>query len=142
VQPPARYPHPANHALLQALQARSEPARGSGYDLDGFELHAHPDLCDHLYALNPHCKEAAYGYPVLATERGILFAVAIGTSFLALRLADRERAAAVDQGGRAFAEAGTDWVSVEAWGVEAARLKDLAKAALACAEEIARSGTT
>lgn len=136
-----KYPHPANAALLAFLEKQavhSDSRNKSTYDLDEFELHTHPDLCEHLYGLNPWCKGAAYGIPVLATDRGVLFAMARGTSTLALRLAETDRAAAIGHGGRDFAEAGPDWVAFEAWRVDGATLKDLAKAALAGAVAIGR----
>ncbi len=134
-----KFPHPANAALLAFLERQAVPSDSrnkSNYDLDEFELHTHPDLCEHLYSLNPWCKGAAYGVPVLATDRGVLFAMARGTSTLALRLAGTDRAAAIESGGRDFTEAGPDWVAFEAWRVDGAALKDLAQAALAVAVSI------
>lgn len=129
-----KFPHPANAALLRHFKNRATPAtprNKSNYDIDEYELHTHPDLVEHLWDLNRHCKAAAYGYPVLASDKGVVFGVAAGTSFLALRLEGRDRAAAIEQGGKAFREAGRNWVSFEAWRFDGPRLKEWVRAALA-----------
>ena len=107
--------HPLNAPLLAMLRKQGVKGSGDAYDLDGWQLHTHPDLCDHLQSLNRACAKGAFGVPVLANDRGLLFAVARGTSFLAFRLPEPERSEAKAAGGKDFPEAGEEWVSVEAW---------------------------
>ncbi len=133
MSPRDRFPHPANAALLAHLEKKPGPAK-TEYRLEGYELHAHPDLMDHLYPLNPCCKASAYGYPVLAGAGGIIFAVAMGTSFLAFRLGEDER----PKGGTPFPEAGPGWAAVDPWRTEAKTLSALCRAAHAAA--VAGSG--
>ena len=71
VEPSERFAHPRNAALLEHLKKTAVKGKGDGYDLDGYQLHTHPDLGDHLQALNRACYEGAYGTPVLANDRGI-----------------------------------------------------------------------
>ncbi len=107
--------HPKNAALESLLRKQGVQGTGDVYDLDGWQLHTHPDLCDHLQSFNRHCYRGAYGVPVLANDRGLFFAVAMGTSFVAFLLPEPERSEAMAVGARAFPDAGNDWVSVEAW---------------------------
>jgi hypothetical protein len=133
-----RYAHPRNAALLKALQKTAVKGKGDVYDLDGYELHTHPDLCDHLQALNRPCYGGAYGVPVLANDRGVIFAVAHGTSFLAFRLPEPEQSAAKAAGGKDYADAGDDWISVEAWRTDKDVLTKWCRAAHAYANSIAK----
>lgn len=109
---------------LQEL-LRNQGVKGTGdvYDLDGWQLHAHPDLCDRLQSLNPHCYRGAYGVPVLATDRGVPFAFAMGTSTLAFRLPGDQAE------GRPFPDAGPDWVAVDPWKTDVETLKRWCRAA-------------
>ena len=118
---------PQNATLHALLQKQGVKGTGDVYDLDGWQLHTHPDLCERLQSLNPHCYRGAFGVPVLATDRGVWFGVAIGTSTLALRLPPDEAKAA---GGRDFPNAGPDWVSVDPWQTDLDTLKRWARAAL------------
>ena len=86
--------HPLNAPLLTMLRKQGVKGSGDAYDLDGWQLHTHPDLCDHLQSLNRACYRGDFGVPVLANARGLHFAVARGTSFLAFRLPEPERSEA------------------------------------------------
>jgi hypothetical protein len=110
--------------------------KGEVYDLDGYQLHAHPDLSELLESLNPACYRGVYGIPVLANDRHLLFGVAIGTGFLALRLPDPEAAEAKAAGGYDFTEAGKPWVAVEPWKTETETLTRWCRAAHANANSI------
>jgi hypothetical protein len=76
VEPSERYAHLRNAALLRALKRSAVQGKGDVYDLDGYELHTHPDLCEHLESLNRHCYGGAYGVSLLANDLGVIFAVA------------------------------------------------------------------
>jgi len=86
------FDHPANADLLDFLEGQAEPTISS--DLDGFELHAVPELCERLIGLAheagglPEGWYALYGVPALAAESGIVYAFAIGSGGIGLRLSD------------------------------------------------------
>ena len=135
-EPSERYAHPRNAELLKLLQKQAVAGTGDVYDLEGYELHAHPDLCDYVQAFNPYCYGGAYGVPVLANDRGILFGIAMGTSFVAFRLNEPERSETKAAGGSDFAKAGAGWVSVEAWRTESDLMTKWCRAAHAAANAI------
>lgn len=108
---------PQNAALQALLEKQGVKGTGDVYDLDGWQLHAHPDLCDRLQSLNPYCYRGAFGVPVLATDRGVYFAVAMGTSTLAFRIA------ADEADGRPFPDAGPGWIAVDPWKTDLETLK-------------------
>jgi hypothetical protein len=76
-----------NRDLLVYARTRAQPATGSGYDLDGWELHVHPDLIERLedVAGSPKAVVPLYGV-VVVVVRDIAVAMAEGTSTLLLRL--------------------------------------------------------
>ena len=115
--------------LRDLLKKQGVKGTGDVYDLDGWQLHTHPDLGDRLRSLNPHCFKGVYGVPVLATERGELFAVAMGTSLLALRLPDAEAAEANAAGAREWADGGPGWLAVDPWSTDETILKRWCRAA-------------
>jgi hypothetical protein len=86
------FDHPANADLLKLLEGEAEPTLS--HDLDGYELHALPEVCERLLALAGELDElpkgwyAAFGVPVLATGEGVIYAFAIGAGGIGLRLAD------------------------------------------------------
>jgi len=127
MDPRAQYPHRKNAPLFECLQKRatSQPVgERTAYDIDEYEVHTHPDLCDFLWSLNPYLKGAAYGYPILSEPGGVIFGVATGTSFLALRLPEPERGKAVLAGAQAAPDLGQDWVFFPAWRTDAVALKE------------------
>lgn len=139
VDPSERYAHPRNGPLLQLLKNTAVKGKGDVYDLDGYELHTHPDLCDYLQGLNRFCYGGAYGVPVLANDQGILFAVARGTSFVAFQLPEPEQSEAkAVGGGQDFPEAGDDWISVEAWRTDQTLVVKWCRAAHAYANSIGK----
>jgi hypothetical protein len=137
---PSERVHPENAQLLALLRSTAVRGKGNEFDLEGYELHTHPDLCDHLRSLNPYCFRGAYGVPVLANDRSVVFAVARGTSFLAFRLSEPEHSEAL-AGGKPFPEAGQDWVSVEAWRIDKDTLLKWCRAAHATANRIGKGMT-
>jgi len=142
VEPSERFAHPRNATLLKFLKKTAVTGRGEAYDLDGYELHTHPDLCDHLQSLNPHCYGGLYGVPVLANEGGLLFAVARGTSSLAFLLPDSEREAARQAGGFESPDAGEGWIGFEAWRTDKDVLLKWCRAAHAYANKIGKGKTS
>jgi hypothetical protein len=86
----AVFDNPANEDLLEFLEGQAEPS--GSMDLDGFELHAHPDLCERLIGLAgeldevPNGWHAVYGVPALVTDEGVVYAFAIGVGGIGLRL--------------------------------------------------------
>ena len=108
--------HPLNATLLEMLKAQGVKGSGDVYDLDGWQLHTHPDLCEHLQKLCPACYGGRYGVPVLSGGNGVIFAFALGTSTLAFRLiSGTTRLEVLEAGGRAFPDAGDGWIAVEPW---------------------------
>jgi hypothetical protein len=78
-----------NGPVLSALEKSARP-ENTGYTVDGYEVHVRPDLVTRLrelmgYATNAHF-EYVFGNPVLCTTSRVIFAMASGTSSLALHL--------------------------------------------------------
>ena len=80
---------PQNAELLAFLREQASAPDGPGdYALGYWQLHAHPDLMERLRDLAPGWPlTAACGIPMLAGE-GIAAVVALGTSWLAVRIGD------------------------------------------------------
>ena len=84
-------------------------------------MRTHPDLAAALAALGRDVgvrRRAAYGVPVLATPRGVLFAIGHGTHSLGVRLADREWPLAIEMGAMPWPEVGPEWLRFDAWDVD------------------------
>jgi len=113
----------ANEAVLDALGSAAEltaPGVGpSPYAIDGFVLHAHPDLCERLLDVAEGIDNASavgvFGLPCLVDRGGVLRAVARGTSSLWLQLAAATRAELGPDEAWPAGELGSDWVRVDAW---------------------------
>lgn len=117
-----RFSHPENHEILAFLRKQAiplTPAKRSPWDIDDFELHTHPDLCDRLQevasTLPEKCIAALYGCPIFVAKNGIIFAVAIGTSSLKFRLSASDAEQAYELGGQADNGLGKKWVAFDAW---------------------------
>jgi hypothetical protein len=81
--------HPANLVLLSYLKAPACPPSGpDDHELDGWQLHTHPDLVERLTTLAPDGAPVIplFGVPALAAENGVFATVALGTSWLIVRL--------------------------------------------------------
>ncbi|HUR24576.1 MAG TPA: hypothetical protein VM327_00990 [Candidatus Thermoplasmatota archaeon] len=120
---------PQNAALHRLLEKQGVKGTGDLYDLDGWQLHTHPDLCERLQSLCPPCYGGRFGVPVLTAGNGIHFAVAMGTSTLAFRLGP-------ESGGREFPEAGLGWVAVDPWQTPLETLKRWSRTAQMSANSI------
>lgn len=107
--------HPENAIVLAHLRQVALPARPSDepFVLDGYALRTHPDLAERLdelaAALPTECRASAFGVPVLVAPSGVVFAVAGGTSEVALRVAPHDDAAARAVGAQPHASYGPGW---------------------------------
>ena len=104
-----------NAAVLEAIQSFAKPkqrAKNDSYSVEGYELHAHPDLVDRLKELMTYTSgarlEFVFGIAVLCTPSGRIFATAGGTSSLELFLPD-------ETWGRPYPEYGKPWRTGRAW---------------------------
>lgn len=87
-----------NANVLTAVQKFSKPKErtiSDPYVVDGYELHARPELADRLRNLMaggaPGARlEFAFGIPMLCTSTGRVFATAGGTHSLSLFLPEEE----------------------------------------------------
>jgi hypothetical protein len=107
---------PANRRVVAVLRRSAEPAR-TEYRLGPFEQHVHPDVCERLDQVAPRGRAiAAFGLCARIDAGGVLYAIGLGTSSIALRLpAGAEREAVLAYGGRLDAELGPAWVIADAW---------------------------
>jgi hypothetical protein len=117
--PAVRFPHPLNAGILAYLREGAVLSAAPGvYNVDEYVLRCHPDLMDAFEATAgaraPHCRGAAYGYPVLA-RRGVIFGVAMSMRHMAFRLPDGAVPVALAAGGTPEPRAGDGWVVFGAW---------------------------
>ena len=107
--------HPRNATLFARLRAAGEPAR-SVFRLGGWELHAHPDLCERLDEVAVTGRRVElFGLPGRATSSGAIYAVAQGTGTILLRAPGDIREDILEHGGTPAADIGHDWVRADAW---------------------------
>jgi hypothetical protein len=78
---------PFNEPVIRHLRNQAAPGRGDTWDLQGWELHVHPDLSDRFAQVSPTgvALTPAYGVHVL-TASGVAAGFVQGTSCLFLRL--------------------------------------------------------
>ncbi|MFF7360595.1 hypothetical protein [Streptomyces sp. NPDC008125] len=105
---------PENLALLDHLRARAaRPGGPHDMDLDGWQLHTHPDLQERFIVLaSGHPVGSAYGVPVLSAG-GVAAAVAYGTGIVLVRVASPPENLA--PGGSLPPLTDGEWFSVDAW---------------------------
>lgn len=111
------------------------------------ELRTHPDLEERLAQIAPPAsadhKWILAGSPVLVTPSGLIYAIAQGMDFLALRLGPQSQAVALELHARVVEDLGPDWVAVDVWCKHATLsqgtgdLRYLTASALEYAESIA-----
>jgi len=142
VEPSERYAHPRNAALLKVLRKSGVKGRGEAYDMDGWQLHTHPDLCDHLQSFNRLCFGGAYGIPVLANDAGVIFALAQGTSYIAFLLPDSKWEDARAAGAFDSPHLGEGWFGFEAWSTHKDILMEWSRAAHGYANTIGKRKTS
>jgi hypothetical protein len=105
----------ANANLLAYLRSSAQPATGRRWaDLDGFELHTHPDLIERLSELagSPRAVVPFYGV-VAIVVKGVAAVVAIGTDTLLLRLPARPEGVWFEPPVEPMC--GNGWYAVSAW---------------------------
>ena len=82
------------------------------------DLRCHPDLCDRLHTLGEDLPDAHFrylcGFPILVHDNGVVFAVAAGTTWMALRIPDGGHGAVerTTWGPRGL---GSEWVDADPW---------------------------
>ncbi len=106
-----------NRDVLAYLRSRARPGTGDRYDVDGWELHVHPDLWLRLGEV-AGSKEAvvpAYGVAVIVVD-GAVAALAEGTSTLLLRLPGRP--AGIEPGHWVEPLCSAGWQTVSPWASE------------------------
>src|SRR5258708_3714129 len=124
---------PANGGPLRFYQAHlsTKTPRNRSYDIDDYELHTHPELVSQFIKLSQDqlasCLGAAYGYPVLVNPiNNILFAAAIGTDHMLIRLPPTEREIVLTsfsenvklaQDDKIFADFGEHWIVLTPFNV-------------------------
>jgi hypothetical protein len=104
----------ANSDLLNFLRAQAvRPTGPDDYELDGWQLHTHPDLGERLQALGRGWPVSpVYGVPVLAAK-GVAAIVAIGTDDLLIRLP--RVPSDLSAGSPRPPLTDTNWHAVDAW---------------------------
>ena len=82
------------------------------------DLRCHPDLCERLHALAEDLPAGRFryvcGFPILVHDNGVVFAVAAGTTWMALRIPDRGHGA-VERTRWGTRGLGADWVDADPW---------------------------
>jgi hypothetical protein len=122
LDPASEFTHPENKALFARLKENSRaaaPDKDSLWTIGGYEVRAHPDLVSILYDLisdGEVRKGSAYGGPVMANHRGLVFAFAGGTHYIFFRLSETRHDAARQDGGRFDPTYGTDWIEFRLGG--------------------------
>jgi hypothetical protein len=116
--PAIEFPHPENGSLFTRLRENSkiaDPERVMG----GYEVRTHPDLISILYDLVAESgvkKGYAYGRPVMANPKGLVFAYAGGTHYVFFKLREDRLDDARRDGGRFDPSYGRDWIEFRLGG--------------------------
>jgi hypothetical protein len=110
---------PRNEAVIAALRPRATPREGRGpsdWNLEGYELHTHPDVGERLGELVgavPALRVVPLLGYIAAARDDVVVAVGEGTGRLALRLAASACPAELEP--KDHPEFGDDWCAVEIW---------------------------
>jgi hypothetical protein len=82
------------------------------------DLRCHPDLCERLHTLVEDLPAGRFrylcGFPILTHDNGVVFAVAAGTTWMALRIPDGGHGA-VERTRWGTRGLGADWVDADPW---------------------------
>jgi hypothetical protein len=120
--PATEFAHIENQPLFARLKRDSKvaaPSKDPLWALGGYEVRAHPDLVEILYDLigdSEVRRASAYGRPLLANSRGLVFAYAGGTHYIFLKLREEKHDAARQDGGRFDPTYGKDWIEFRLGG--------------------------
>lgn len=100
-------------------QARREPRTlRAAHRVRTEDLRCHPDLCERLRTLGDDLPSARFryvcGFPILVHDNGTVFAVAAGSTWMALRLPDGGHGA-VERTRWGTRGLGADWVDADPW---------------------------
>jgi hypothetical protein len=106
---------PFNEPVLGHLRSQATPGHDDSWDLQGWELHVHPDLSERFAQLAPSGMDLipAYGIHVLAA-RGVAAGFVQGTSCMFLRLPIEPSEIAQSPNSAAIFAA-PDWYAVDPW---------------------------
>jgi hypothetical protein len=124
--PAIEFQHPENAALFGWMKENAkmvDPETYHGYARGGYEVRAHSDLTPILYGLITDTavrKGYAYGRPVIATSKGLIFGYAGGTHYIFFKLRKDQFDDAQKDGGRFDPTYGDDWIEFAVaprWGV-------------------------
>ena len=106
-------------AILESRRARNSSSDQVQRPVDPYHPQTHPDLGGRLYELAKplpeDCRDVVYGCPVLATPKGIIFAVARGTNSLAFRMPVILYPMALISGGKPAIAYGLNWIEYDGW---------------------------
>jgi hypothetical protein len=109
--------NPQSLAILESRRARNTPSNEAQRAVDPYHTQTHPDLGGRLYelakSLPEDCRDVVFGCPVLATPKGIIFAVARGTNTLAFRIPVIFYPLALVLGGKPAMAYGLNWIEFD-----------------------------
>jgi hypothetical protein len=123
LDPAIKFPHPGNRELFEDLKRDAQPDAGEGgtsWYPDGYKIRAHPDLIEilgGLVASDQVTSGFAYGCPVVANPKGLIFAQAGGTHSIFIRLRPEHHEAARLDNGRLDPTYGTEWLEFPIGGL-------------------------
>jgi hypothetical protein len=120
--PATEFTQAENQSLFERLKGDSKiasPDKDPQWVLGGYEVRSHPDLVEILDGLigdSEVRKGSAFGRPVIANGRGLVFAYAGGTHYIFLKLREERRDSARQDGGRWDPTYGKDWIEFRIGG--------------------------
>jgi hypothetical protein len=107
---------PFNEPILNHLRSQGTRGHDPAWDLEGWELHVHPDLSERLAQICPRrvALTPVHGVHVLASS-GVAAGFVQGTSVLYLRLPVEPTGVAPGRPGGVAGFAAPDWYAVDPW---------------------------
>lgn len=105
-----------NEPVIRHLRSQAAPGNGDVWDLQGWELHVHPDLSERFAQLRPPgvTLTAFCGVHVL-TASGVAAGFVQGTSCMYLRLPAEPTGIEPSSRGCAAAFTAPDWHTIDPW---------------------------
>ena len=106
---------PFNEPIIRHLRSQATPGHDPSWDLEGWELHVHPDLSERFAQVSPTGVDLipVYGAHVLAAS-GVAAGFVTGMHHIFLRLPVEPTEVAPRLDGAAFFAA-PDWYAIDAW---------------------------